>query len=142
MVPVESTGLAGLAALDVGSEAAGLESVVAVSLEHVAAGLESGHGPLAGAIASAGIVVLYVREATDEGGELEEQVRRVVARYPAVELRVVGPEVAAGLWSASAYRSPSVLILRGGVVVGGAMGDRLPQRELVEMLHAAVSWPV
>jgi hypothetical protein len=116
MDPVESTGLA-----DAGLPDAGL--------------------PDAGAGGGAEIVVMYVRAPGDEGGELEEQLRRVVARYAAVELRVVGPAIADELWSASGHPAPSVLILRAGVVVGGAMGSQLPQRELADMLHAAVSWP-
>ena len=87
------------------------------------------------------IVVLYVREPDHPACELDDHLIRVVARYEGVELRMVDPDHLAIEYAFLADCSPSVLVLRDGEVIGGAIGDRLPQRELDDMLHAAVRWP-
>jgi hypothetical protein len=91
--------------------------------------------------ASPPIVVLYVREPDHPACALDEHLIRVVGRYQGVELRLVDPNELAVEYSFLADCSPSVLVLRDGVVIGSAIGDGLPQRELDDMLHAATRWP-
>lgn len=104
----------------------------------------------------ASIILLYVRPACDGPTELDRRVGAIAERYAAwVELIVVRPEELAESGflrepgKAGAVRSavgvgatsPALLLLRGGEVVGEAMGALLPSRELDHVVRCAVEWP-
>ena len=103
----------------------------------------------------ASIILLYVRPACDGPTELDRRVGAIAERYAAwVELVVVRPEELAGsglvreMGEAGAAGSvlvagvsPALLLLRGGEVVGEAMGALLPSRELDHVVRCAVEWP-
>lgn len=102
----------------------------------------------------ASIVLLYVRPACEGPTELDRRVGAIVERYAEwVELVVVRPEELAGFLRArgedegagssigSGAPCPALLLLRGGEVVGEAMGALLPSRELDHVVRCAVEWP-
>jgi hypothetical protein len=102
------------------------------------------------------IILLYVRPACDGPTELDRRVGAIAERYAAwVELIVIRPEEVAGsgflrergeAWGmgsaiGSGASCPALLLLRGGEVVGEAMGALLPSRELDHVVRCAVEWP-
>ncbi len=104
----------------------------------------------------ASIILLYVRPACDGPTELDRRVGAIAERYAAwVELIVVRPEELAdrgflgqrgeawgiGVAASGAGHCPALLLLRGGEVVGEAMGALLPSRELDHVVRCAVEWP-
>lgn len=117
-------------------------------------GAESGGTGLSGR--GAPIILLYVRPACDGPTELDRRVGAIAERYAEyVELIVVRPEELAGsgflraggaagdVGSAigSGAPCPALVLLRGGEVVGEAMGALLPSRELDHVVRCAVEWP-
>jgi hypothetical protein len=86
------------------------------------------------------VVVLYVRDDSEEVTRLDIQVAAIVERYkPFVVLQVVTPEelpedVSGGV-------APRLLVMRDGELVGQAMGALLPAREIDRVVRCAVEWP-
>ncbi|HKE16210.1 MAG TPA: hypothetical protein VKB80_15160 [Kofleriaceae bacterium] len=91
------------------------------------------------------ITLLYVRPRREGLTELDRRVGAIAERYARwVELVVLAPEDAAGragLEGVASFGSPALLLLRGGEVVGEAMGALLPARELEQVVRRAVEWP-
>ena len=91
------------------------------------------------------ITLLYVRPGREELTELDRRVGVIAERYARwVELVVIAPEDAAGrpgLEELASCGSPALFLLRGGEVVGEAMGALLPARELDQVVRRAVEWP-
>lgn len=93
------------------------------------------------------ITLLYVRPRREGLTELDRRVGAIAERYARwVELVVLAPEDAAvrpglGLEDAASFGSPALFLLRGGEVVGEAMGALLPARELEQVVRRAVEWP-
>ncbi len=86
------------------------------------------------------ITLLYIRHHTDEPDELEADLHRITLRYaPLVHMRCVEPANLAGQFAFFAERTPVVLVIRDGQIVGEAMGD-LPMRELDRVVRCAVEW--
>jgi hypothetical protein len=82
------------------------------------------------------ITLLYVRPENAERTELDRRIGAIAERYARwVDLRVVGA-------GEEAFRSPALLLLRAGEVVGEAMGALLPMRELDDVVRRAVEWPI
>jgi hypothetical protein len=106
------------------------------------------------------ITLVYVRPRREGMTELDRRVGAIAERYSRwVELVVVAPEDVAGqpglpglpgppglgaglgLEDAASFGSPALFLLRGGEVVGEAMGALLPARELEQVVRRAVEWP-
>jgi hypothetical protein len=56
-------------------------------------------------------------------------------------LRARGEDRGAGSSIGSGAACPALVLLRGGEVVGEAMGALLPSRELDHVVRCAVEWP-
>ena len=88
------------------------------------------------------ITLLYLRPEGAAETELDARLREVARRYaPMVELEVKSLAEAGTLARWASPGSPAVLVLRRGVVIGEAMGDDLPVRELDRAVRRAVEWP-
>lgn len=89
------------------------------------------------------ITLLYVRPPGRHAIELERRLREIAHRHaPLVEV-VVAAELPADLGfelRARFGRPPTVLILRRGEMVGEAMGELLPAREIERVVRRAVEW--
>ena len=91
--------------------------------------------------ADAPISVLYIRAAAADLPYLDRQIAILVERYaPHVELRVLAPEHVPAELADKTQRTPTVLVLRDGAIVGEAIGAFLPMRELDRMIRCAVEW--
>jgi hypothetical protein len=87
------------------------------------------------------ITVLYIRAADADLPYLDRQIAILVERYaPHVELRVLAPEHVPVELADKAQRTPTVLVLRRGEIVGEAIGAFLPMRELDRVVRCAVEW--
>jgi hypothetical protein len=87
------------------------------------------------------ITLLYIRRDTDELPELDAGLTTIVQRYaPMVELRPIEPADVDPQYAGWAERTPTVLVLRRGQVVGEAIGKSLPVRELDRVVGCAVEW--
>ena len=58
-----------------------------------------------------------------------------------VELQIKALSQAGRMARWTSPGSPAVLVLRRGVVIGEAMGEDLPVRELDQAVRRAVEWP-
>jgi hypothetical protein len=86
----------------------------------------------------AAITLVYLRP-DGCSHELEDRLREVARRFGAAVEIVVRPWCEAGRlarWAAPG--SAAILVLRRGVVVGEALGDGLPSRELDRVIRRAV----
>lgn len=89
---------------------------------------------------AAPVTLLYVRTGGDITSDLDTRVREVVMRYqPFVELRSIRPDEVEAL-TGERPQVPRLLVLRGGEIVGQAMGTTLPTRELDRVVRCAVEW--
>ena len=80
---------------------------------------------------NAEVTLVYVRPA-GAPTELDRGLEVVAVRY-GVKLRVVSPDEDPAV--------PALLVMRGGEVVGQAMGALLPIRELDRAVRRAIEWP-
>ena len=88
----------------------------------------------------ASVTLLYVSAGDEIGAELEIRLEEITRRYqPYVELRTFRPEEVEAL-TGEKPQVPRLLVLRGGEVVGQAMGTLLPTRELDRVVRCAVEW--
>ena len=93
------------------------------------------------AAAGAPIALLYIRHPGAELRDLDIGLRTIVDRFaPLVELSVVSPEGTPARFAQFAARTPVVLVLRHGQLVGEAIGAFLPVRELDRVVRCAVEW--
>ncbi|MBT8495943.1 MAG: hypothetical protein KJO07_23060 [Deltaproteobacteria bacterium] len=89
---------------------------------------------------TAPVTLLYVSAGGQVGAELEVRLGEIVGRYqPFVELRTFRPDEVEALTGEKPL-VPRLLVLRGGEVVGQAMGALLPTRELDRVVRCAVEW--
>ena len=87
------------------------------------------------------VTLLYIKSAEADLPYLDRGLSVIVERYaPLVELREVEPHEVPSEHAAWAQRTPSVLVMRRGEVVGEAMGALLPLRELDRVVRCAVEW--
>jgi len=90
---------------------------------------------------SSPVTLLYIKGEDEELSVLDRAIHVIVERYaPHVDLQVVAPgDVPADLaqW---AERTPTVLVVRHGTVVGEAVGAFLPTREIDRVVRCAVEW--
>jgi len=88
------------------------------------------------------ITLLFVCAPGDETGELRGRLESIAAHYgDLVRLEVVCPGDVPQPHRRAIHAGPTVLVLRGGEIVGEAMGSRLPARELDRVVRCAVEWP-
>lgn len=88
------------------------------------------------------ITLVYLRPDSAEVTELDGRLAEIARRYaPIVALEIRRSTEAGPLARWSSPDSPAVLVLRRGVVIGEAMGDSLPVRELDQAVRRAVEWP-
>lgn len=88
------------------------------------------------------ITLVYIRSEQQRLPELDDTLQTIVERYaPLVELRRVTPEATPRRFARFAQRTPTVLVLRHGALVGEAIGAGLPARELDRVVRCAVEWP-
>ena len=86
------------------------------------------------------VTLLYVSAGDGIGAELETRLDEIVGRYqPHVELRTLRPDEVEAL-TGEKPQVPRLLVLRGGEIVGQAMGALLPTRELDRVVRCAVEW--
>jgi hypothetical protein len=87
------------------------------------------------------VTLLYIH-GEDATPTLDGRVAAVVDRYaPMVELVSVTAAEVGDQYGEIAGCAPAVVLLRGGQVVGEAMGATLPSRELDMVVRCAVLWP-
>jgi len=99
-----------------------------------------GTDQVASATPTAPVTLLYVRAGGEVASELDVRLGEIVNRYqPFVELRSLRPEEVEALTGERPV-TPRLFVLRGGEVVGQAMGAFLPTRELDRVVRCAVEW--
>ena len=95
---------------------------------------------VAAAPTDAPVTLLYVSAGDDAGAELELRLGEIATRYqPYFELRTFRPDEVEALTGEKPV-VPRLLVLRGGEIVGQAMGALLPTRELDRVVRCAVEW--
>lgn len=105
-----------------------------------------GNAPRPVSESSAPITLLYVRPRELDLALLDARLTKIAERYaPTVEMKTVEPSQLADYNLPERYATfsgltPAVLLLRGGEVVGEAIGAFLPVRELDRVVHCAVEW--
>ena len=89
----------------------------------------------------ASVTLLYIRTNDGPHNVLDAGLTTIVARYaPVVRLVPVAPHEVDPEYAAWAERTPTVLVIRNGRVVGEAIGAFLPVRELDRIVRCAVEW--
>ena len=102
--------------------------------------MTSGINQVASATPTAPVTLLYVRTSGDVASLFDQRLGEVVRRYqPFVELRSLRPEEVEAL-TGERPQAPQLFVLRGGEIVGQAMGEFLPSRELDRVVRCAVEW--
>ena len=87
------------------------------------------------------VTLLYIKSRDADLAYLDRGLTMIVARYaPLVELRTLEPHEVPAKHAEWAHRTPSVLVMRRGEVVGEALGALLPLRELDRVVRCAVEW--
>ncbi len=90
---------------------------------------------------NAPITLLYIRSDQESHDLLDTGLATIVARYaPLVELVPVAPDEVDPEYAHWSERTPAVLAIRRGEVVGEALGASLPVRELDRVVRCAVEW--
>jgi hypothetical protein len=86
--------------------------------------------------------VLYLRPTEHEFVALDQHIARLTIRFAGlVDVSVIdGDDLPPSLSHYGGRRTPTLLVLRDGRLIGEAVGT-LPLRELVGLLTCAVSWP-
>jgi len=87
------------------------------------------------------VTLLYIRSDHDSHDVLDAGLATIVGRYaPLVVLIPVSPDEVEPQFARWAERTPTVLVVRDGKVVGEAIGAFLPVRELDRVVRCAVEW--
>ncbi len=87
------------------------------------------------------VKLLYIRLAHESHDVLDSGLATIVERYaPLVELIPVSPDEMDVDYTRWAQRTPTVLVVRRGKVVGEALGAFLPVRELDRVVRCAIEW--
>lgn len=90
---------------------------------------------------NAPVKLLYIRSDEESHELLDAGLSTIVERYsPLVELVAVTPDQVEDDYAEWAERTPTVLVVRRGEVVGEAIGAFLPVRELDRVVRCAVDW--
>lgn len=92
------------------------------------------------ALSTPPVTLLYVRGGDAGGTPLDCHVAAVACRYGA-RVEIVAPADVCGLYPNAAEFAPAVLVLRDGRLVGEAVGESMPARELDSVVRCAVEWP-
>ncbi len=86
------------------------------------------------------VTLLYVRGSSKSATPLDGHVAAISSRYGA-RVEIVAPEEVRARFPHAAEFTPAVLVLRDGRLVGEAVGEWLPPRELDTVVRCAVEWP-
>lgn len=99
------------------------------------------HRAPAGRRHNGSVTLLYIRPDDGSHDVLDARLATIIERYaPVVELIPVAPDEVDPEYARWAERTPIVLVIRQGRVVGEAIGAFLPVRELDRMVRCAVEW--
>jgi hypothetical protein len=91
---------------------------------------------------AAAITLIYIRPEAGFETYLDVSLAEIARRYaPKVELKRMTAAEAGDLADWASPGSPAILVMRRGAVIGEAMGDALPVRELDQAVRRALEWP-
>ena len=86
------------------------------------------------------VVVVYVRPSDRNLVDLDARLEHIATRYQSyIKLDIVEPENLPPRYAHLNVRGPCVVVLRGGEIVGEAMGAGLPVRELDTVVRCALN---